>query len=173
MRKSKEGAGDSGPAKKKASAKRASRKTSAGSAVDRDDAVLGRLKWDGDLESWASTWPFEQDEPTELFLSGTEGATGDFFRGAAKTARRITRTLPAIKRFAADALLDLKNDAWLGDGEKPIDMHGFVSRIFVASVGVRDDGANIYFHDGDLFRGHSIIVQLDQSMTPIDADIAG
>ncbi|SDY21552.1 hypothetical protein SAMN05421736_101684 [Evansella caseinilytica] len=82
-----------------------------------------------------------------------------------------------IRAFAADELVELAND-WLQDKEEPefdkITKEMFVKLMEFSSISVYPEGDfEVFFHDGDMFWGHSIIVCGHQSGTFESADIAG
>lgn len=139
-----------------------------------DDDRLGRLKWDANLEWWETSYDFGEDRPAELHISGPRAAGADLFKRVGDVANRLKRALNKVKKFAADRLVDLKNDSWLGEDEARVGSKQFASRLSVQSVGVRENGrVEVYFNDGDLFWGHSIIVSLTSDLKPTSADIAG
>lgn len=78
------------------------------------------------------------------------------------------------KVFAADELIELKNNAWLEDDEEPVSMTDFISRIAVESVSFDADGEfEVCYADDNLFGGHSIIVYCDRNGKPARAEMAG
>ncbi len=77
-------------------------------------------------------------------------------------------------RFATERLLGLKNGAWLGEDETPLSPAEFGKKLTLTSVSVEAGGAFFFdFDDGDLFWGHTVIVQgcLPDGLTA--ANIAG
>jgi hypothetical protein len=76
--------------------------------------------------------------------------------------------------FAAEELLELKNDNWLGDREKEFTPRTFKARMALESVGLSPDGSfEFTYDDGNLFWGHVIQVSGTLAEGPTDADIAG
>jgi hypothetical protein len=76
--------------------------------------------------------------------------------------------------FAADRLVDLKNSSWLDEGETPVSVSEFRAKIRLTSMSIGKEGAFVLdFDDGDLFWGHTIIVEgsLQDGLTA--ADLAG
>lgn len=77
-----------------------------------------------------------------------------------------------VREYAADELLDSAND-W-AEGEEPVTREGFMERMELESIEVREDGGfQFWFGDGDLFYGHSIQVSGDLEHGPDDADMEG
>lgn len=71
-------------------------------------------------------------------------------------------------------LLQLKNDSWLDDGQKPVHQEYFLKSIQLISVDFTTNAAfDLYFDDGNLFWGHSIIVNVNSKCEIKDASIAG
>ncbi len=83
-----------------------------------------------------------------------------------------------LARFQACAagLVDISNE-WNEDQEGwtgPIDRTGFIARITLESLVFHEgDFFEAYFHDGDLFWGHSIIVNGTMADGPQEAAISG
>lgn len=79
-----------------------------------------------------------------------------------------------IEDYAVEQLLDLKNRTWLDDDEEPVDAAGFKSRMTLTTLGVREGGGFSFWHDdGDLFWGHSILIEGDLESGPTGASIPG
>ena len=75
--------------------------------------------------------------------------------------------------YAADELLDLKNNEWLAEREQPIDRDSFMKSIKLQGVEPRKDGIlKLWCKADDLFFGHSIIVSLNPDLTLNDAGLA-
>ncbi len=79
-----------------------------------------------------------------------------------------------IEDYALKELLDLKNDAWLEDGDSPLTPKDFLRRMTLTSISVSSDGEfEFWYDDGDLFWGHSIMVSGDLKDGPSNAGIHG
>ena len=90
------------------------------------------------------------------------------------TFQRYENDLPELdqrlRRFAAEHLLK-KACEWT---EKNISEDEFISRIGPALYAFDHQGSfEVYYDDGDLFAGHSIIVDVNKNGVPEHADIAG
>ena len=80
----------------------------------------------------------------------------------------------AVKEFAAEEMLELKNDNWLEEGEEELTEEEFVKKMEINSVFIDTDNAvSLYYDDGDMFWGHAIVVQLDKSLDFKYASIEG
>jgi hypothetical protein len=96
------------------------------------------------------------------------------FRTAEQLVKQQRTWDRKIRDCAARKLLELKNDVWLGEGEKPISANRFKNRITLESITVSAGGRlEFSFDDGNLFWGHVIQVWGTLKAGPRDADIAG
>lgn len=86
----------------------------------------------------------------------------------------LEKNMAKAKEYAALKLLKLKNDRWLADNEKPISHEQFITTIqFDGISAFAEGGFEIYFSDGNLFLGHTIIVDVDEAFKFEDSNIAG
>jgi hypothetical protein len=79
-----------------------------------------------------------------------------------------------LREFAATQLIELKNDTWLQENEKPLTEAGFIKKLTPNSIGFDlPDRFTIYYNDGDIFWGHAIEIRGSLSKGPHSANIAG
>lgn len=79
-----------------------------------------------------------------------------------------------LREFAAAQLIDLKNDTWLQEDEKPLTEAEFIKRLTPNSMGFDPpDHFTIYYNDGDTFGGHAIEIRGTLSKGPQSAHLAG
>ena len=87
-----------------------------------------------------------------------------------RCAARVMQTiadLDAIKAHAANDHLPIKNKDWLQDGEAPLSTPDFIKRLRLNGMNLLDDdGMNLFFNDGGLFAGHSIVVSIEEDGKP-------
>lgn len=138
------------------------------------DDLLGTLVWDDNL-NWYQGEVSVANVSFELSLNPDEGT--DASRALAR-ARQIVEDFERYRQMAADyavdGLLDLKNDAWLDDGENEVSAEAFQAKMTLNAITVEADGAvTFWHHDGDLFRGHSIQVCIDANDKCTGTDIPG
>lgn len=89
------------------------------------------------------------------------------FRSHASWDRR------ARARAVAD-LLKLKNEGWLNEGDPPVTARQFASLMKIDSISIHPSGrVELWYDDGDLFFGHSIVVRGTIRRGPTTADIEG
>lgn len=75
--------------------------------------------------------------------------------------------------YAANELLDLKNNEWLAEREQPIDRDSFMESIMLQGIEPRKDGTlKLWCKADDLFSGYSIIVRLNPDFTLVDTELA-
>jgi hypothetical protein len=87
-------------------------------------------------------------------------------RCAARIMQAIA-DIDAIKAHAADDHLPIKNKDWLQDGEAPLSKPDFIKRLSLNGMNLLDDeGMDLFFDDGGLFAGHSIIVSIEEDGKP-------
>lgn len=139
-----------------------------------DDDLLGRFTLDRGIETfsnpviWAGEkgvlyFNYDKDE-NEMKLSLQTAHT--LFEGQYLWSAKI-------KAYAAKELVDLAND-WLMENEAEITEEMFVNRINFDSICVEPNGSfEIFYFDGDIFAGHSIIVNGNINGEFTSAEIAG
>jgi uncharacterized protein (TIGR03067 family) len=137
------------------------------------DRLLGQLTWDDDFDWWETcvelrpglTIDFHVEPGDDADDAAVVAAGRDFFRWLRRHER-------AARRFAAGELLDTYNGSW-NHGE-PISARTFAGRTTLENVGLDPEGgADLYYADGDLFWGHTIIVSVDEGRVFRHATIAG
>lgn len=142
-----------------------------------DHPVLGTLAFDPLLGWWRtrSTVPLGGSDQVVLTLSvyGDPDLPAGRFDEAAGVLRRLDPR--ALRRSVAEYYLDLYNDTWCqDDDDEDLDHEGFCARIRPTSVDFDEEGGvEIYFDDGGLFLGHTIVMRLDAELRPADLKLAG
>lgn len=91
---------------------------------------------------------------------------------ASSDQRRSGAYGPARLR-AAEPDLGLYNDTWRQDDDDELDHDGFIARITPTNVDIDVDVIQIYFNDGGLFAGHSLVLLLDTDLQVLDVKLAG
>jgi len=125
------------------------------------DHYDGNAQWCG-VEVRLSLCCSDLSNPT-VALSAAES----LFRAQADWGKRA-------KDFAADRLLELKNESWLGEDEQALSREEFISRMTIKDISVDESGDfDLWHDDGDLFWGHSILVSGNLAAGLADAGIHG
>jgi uncharacterized protein (TIGR03067 family) len=133
---------------------------------------VGRLTWDDDIDWWQGEVKAATGEVAELHVEVTKETPARVAQAAQEFVGWLKAHEPAARTFAAEELLDLLNDVW--NNGRPITARQFVKRLSLESAGrAKDRSASLYYRDGGLFRGHSIVVQVDKAGRFKNATIAG
>jgi hypothetical protein len=140
-----------------------------------DHPVLGTFDlFSNDWWRTQSTVPLGETDQVILYVSaiGDPDVRAERFDEAAGVLGRLDPG--TLRRAVAEAYLDLYNDLWSED-EEDLDHDGFCARIKPTSVDVDEEGGGvtIYFDDGGLFRGHTILMELDALLQPDDFKLGG
>lgn len=142
------------------------------------DELLGEFELDKSVKlfvkriSWASeegNLYFDWDEDKNTMESALETAY-TLFKDQDEWNKKI-------RMYASEELVDLAND-WLQDNDEAeideITNEMFIDSMKLDSISVLPDGNfEVYFFDGDMFWGHSIIVSGNVNGDMFSAEIAG
>ncbi|MCA9608003.1 MAG: DUF2262 domain-containing protein [Myxococcales bacterium] len=134
-------------------------------------AALGQLLHDDRLGAWTGRATWDGSE-VELFVRGSLELDEEAFD---RTADRLVSVSNAeLRTYAAAELLDVHNDDWSDDGDPPLDAATIAARLRPQSLTVAEEGTvTVFFSDGGLFSGHSVVVVVAPDGVPVDAQIAG
>ena len=126
-----------------------------------NDADLGSLRWNAQLEWWEGSIRMTSTEEVELVVFARASIVSD--RSITANARaaiaRIRTAEEACRECACRELLEIHNSEWSED--KTIDAGEFMRRLEPESVEVHESGySEVHFHDDDLFCGHSVGVRI-------------
>jgi hypothetical protein len=155
--------------------------------VTRKDPVLGKLtlnrrfgsyerkaKWNGKAVRVDLSPVEDRARKSKGGGAGDADSLGPAVRAAHALWRDQQKWARRITNFAVKKLLDLYNDTWRVEDEPRLDAAQFARRMKLESVSFNPDGSFAFWHDdGDLFAGHTIMVNGDVKRGPTDADIAG
>jgi hypothetical protein len=137
-----------------------------------DDPLLGTFTLDRRVD-WFTGDVVWAGEVIALHLSGSADAQGAL-RAAYALWRNQTDWNQRVRDFAAEKLLELKNDTWLDEGDVELTAEEFMEKMTLKSITVNPDGSFDFWHDdGDLFWGHSIQISGNLVEGPTRADIPG
>lgn len=92
--------------------------------------------------------------------------------------QKVTKDLASLdlaaRRYAAEQLLETKNDSWLDEDEEELTEEDFIGRMTLESLTVDEDGeVTMWYEDGDLFWGHSICIRQSQEGEWLSAEMMG
>ncbi|GHT22403.1 hypothetical protein FACS189430_04130 [Bacteroidia bacterium] len=130
----------------------------------------------GELEFNEDTQVYEGN-----FLSVYISIDCDTYAKAKKILPKIEEKINRMEEIdktakicSAKKLLKLKNDTWLDEDETEINEDEFIAKMKMESISFYANGAySLYYADGDIFWGHSIVVNFSRTDIPKDAQIAG
>lgn len=113
--------------------------------------------------------------PVQLYLSRNGCADEQELFGTAQSLwKQQKKWDKRLRDYAAENLLELKNDLWLGEDEKEFTPTKFKARMKLEAVAVSPGGKfEFTYDDGNLFWGHVIQVSGTVAEGPTVADIAG
>ncbi len=111
--------------------------------------------------------------PIQLTLQIEDYSSLDKFIETAEAVWSDRKQLrDASMDLAVTKLLKLKNRSWLGDGEKPLTESQFLKRLKLRGIYIMPRRRfALDFDDGDLFLGHSVIVEGSLTSGPTKAGI--
>ena len=140
--------------------------------------ALGALTFDPLIKCYASRRTFDNREVSFHIAPDGDPEIPGAFDGSLRRASAVCANLPQLvrrgKEFAAENLLELKNEAWIDEEEEPVTAEQFMQLMTLEGFSCESDGTVIfYFEDGDLFWGHCIEVRMDASDCFDYAEISG
>jgi hypothetical protein len=136
-----------------------------------NDPVLGELRRI-DAFTHGRTVTVEGRELLAVIETG-EGLTPEALTQARRLISAPGDFAQRARHYASESLCDLKNDTWAGD-DAPVLASDLAQRLNLEACEIAADGlATLYFADGGLFGGHSIVVSVDVGGGFVDAKLAG
>jgi hypothetical protein len=125
------------------------------------DEILGELVWNNEDECWSSQVEINPGHLVNVTIDPEDAETG----GVILIARRYFATLQQeeikIRHLIADEMLNTYNNSW-NDGEN-IGSQNFIEQIKLEDIVFYASGVmQLFYHDGDLFGGHGIVVTTDE-----------
>jgi hypothetical protein len=135
------------------------------------DEFFGALRWN-DLVAWYES-KIQIPDGREIEVSIKVGDDGP--RASVEQARRdfpsVLANETSYREQTAAALLGTHNDHW-NEGER-IDIDGFMARMTLESIVFYVIYTELWYDDGDLFWGHSIVANLDSELRFTNATFEG
>ena len=138
------------------------------------DGYFGKFKLDREM-NWYVTDLKWNGKKIELCLPLDDCKDEKaFIRLAEKLCKQQKKWDRVIREFAAEELLERKNNEWREENEKKITRSEFLKRIEMLSITLYPDGCfGFTFDDGDIFWGHIIEVEGSMEDGPEDVSIEG
>lgn len=139
-----------------------------------EDKILGRFTLDKRFNEYTGRikWHNKEIEITVEKYIGKR--LNDVFIIANEFVKEQEVWDKRIKEFVAGKLLKLKNKSWLEENEEEITVDKFIEKIEIESINISlKNKFEICFDDGEIFWGHSIVVNGNLEKGPLKAEIAG
>jgi hypothetical protein len=133
-------------------------------------AFFGTLVFDSLLDCYCGAITYN-GLPLEVSFANMDKVQLDDCLLAAE--QLLAKTMQIRQEMAKD-MLDLKNDAWLDEGQTELTPEAFDQAIQLHSIYTYEDKTmDFYYTAGDLFWGHHILTTVDADGQYIESDLAG
>lgn len=138
------------------------------------DDVFGEFNLDKSINAYDKNINWCGYDITISFDNNEENEIESVLKTGHALYRDKEQWLKGVCEFASDELLELKNDSWLDDNENTISKEEFIAALELCEIFFDTEGEfSFWFYDGELFFGHSIIVEGNIDGTFHSAYIAG
>lgn len=109
-----------------------------------------------------------------LVIETAEGLTPEALAQARRLAGALRDFAQRARSFAAESLVELKNDAWRSDDAHALTPREVEQQLGLEACEVAADGvATLYLGSGELFGGHSVVVSVGADGDFFDVKLAG
>jgi hypothetical protein len=109
----------------------------------------------------------------QLVIETGEGLTPEALAQARRLVGAPDEFAERARQLASETMRELKNETWSGD-DPPLSAAQLADRLSLEACEIAADGvATLYFDDGGLFGGHSVVVYIDPGGDFVDAKLAG
>lgn len=135
---------------------------------------LGTLRYEEKYDWYEGKLKVKELDIAIQLSTDENNSVASAFKRATNLAGELKNYALLAQEFAAQRLLQLKNETWIDEGEDPLTTEQFQQWMTLESISI-DSGGNVsfYHNDGDLFLGHCILVTMDSENNFIVAEIAG
>ena len=143
--------------------------------LPRQDETFGTLIWDDTLDYWTGLVALPSVGPVRISVDAEDDeeiTPEEAFHNAHRAYLALREKEPDARAFAAEALLDVYNREW--NVNTPLEEDAFVEQLTLEDITFSPDGSlELFYNAADLFRGHTVIVTLDEDSAFDDVEIAG
>ena len=135
------------------------------------DSVLGNIKWNDRYNWWEGESALNSGDRFSFSIS-VDSEDEAIPPPIIERFNFLKQNENQIHQNIAAQMLELFNDTW-SEGEQ-ITEQDFIKTTKLADASFSDDGdVELFYEDGDLFAGHSIVTTLDKSGKISDPYLAG
>jgi hypothetical protein len=136
---------------------------------------LGTLRYEKEYDWYKGQIKIRQSDISIQLSIDEAGDVTSALNRAANLAGELENYAQLAKKYAAEGLLQIKNEAWLDDDdEDPLTLEQFQQRMTLESISIYANGEVSFYHnDGDLFWGHCILVTMNSENNFTGAETAG
>ncbi len=135
---------------------------------------LENFVYDASLAWYEGKLIIGQDEILLYLSAETDGQAMLILSQAESFLKSIQGMLSAAKSYAAEKLLDLRNEGWGEENSSEISEEEFISCLVCFSITLYPtQNVEIIFRAGDLFSGHIVLISANMQGRFSDASIAG
>ena len=135
---------------------------------------LENFVYDASLAWYEGKLIIGQDEILLYLSAETDGQAMLILSQAESFLKSIQGMLSAAKGYAAEKLLDLRNEGWGEENSSEISEEEFISNLVCFSITLYPtQNVEIIFRAGDLFSGHVVLISANMQGRFSDASIAG
>jgi hypothetical protein len=142
---------------------------------DIEHLELGTLRYENEYDWYEGQIGLQESDIAIQLLMDEAGKVAPAIERASNLVRDLEKYAKLAKEYAAQSLLEIKNEAWVDDeNEEPLTPVQFEQRMTLESLSIDPNGEVSFYHnDGDLFWGHCILVTMDSENNFIQAETAG
>jgi hypothetical protein len=143
---------------------------------DINHPILGLLRYSDECDCYVGQVKFQNLSIDISVETDEDGVIEPVLEKISHFIDRLENYAEAAKNYAADRLLELKNNTWLDldNNEQPLTSSKFTASMLLDAIFISWDGSVSFYHqDGNLFWGHWILVEMDVSTQFLHAEIAG
>jgi hypothetical protein len=137
--------------------------------------VFGELRWDSQRTWWFAQIPLPSGEQVEVIVTPGDEDRIAFVELAAKLYERARKAERRILRDALrEELLELYNETWRQGNQPKLTAKELTSQLTLALIEIDTlIPVTLSYEAGDLFGGHGVAIEVDESLQFQDIDLRG
>lgn len=133
-----------------------------------------QFQYNSENEDFETTFTFGDTAIGLSVCDLPENEKSTAFSLAQRSEAWLVSNIEKLKDYAAAELLELKNEEWMDEDEKPLTESEFKAGLTVSEILVFADGSfQLFLDDNDMFWGHHIILDVDANGALTGSGIAG